>query len=202
MKKTLMLAALLTAGLAFTAHADPLAHLEGKGGIIDITGYETVENDDKITLAIFATWQNTTDKNSYASENYYMHGFQNGKELNFGWLFQNPEGYDSAVTEMQPGYSLDCYYCLTLQDYSPVDLTIYDTDNRDNAVQITVDPSSGVDPSSSDVPESVDTEQIAANDTQSLEQRVADLEERVEALEILFSMMPDIVSMVEPSAGQ
>lgn len=185
MKKLFLCAATVAAIMSCTAYAETLAHMEGDGGIVDVTGYDIVEKDDKIILEVFARWENTTDKNDRPSSFYSFKGFQNGKQLDAAWLLESPEGYDSRMTEIQPGYSIDFYDCFKLEDYSPVDMDVHDFFNTNDKVEFTIDPSNIVkadvqpDEPVSDEPDAPTVAEVI----QSLEQRIADLEARMDAME-------------------
>lgn len=182
-KKLLMLTAVFALASSITAFADSYARLESDYGNIDILGCETYSNDDGDFVFVFAQFENTTDESSYTDDYLYMQVFQDGLELDHGYVYSGeyaPEGYHEYDTKVRPGASILYYNTFELSNTTdPIEIEISEfmSGNKEECV-LDLD---------GEVVENEEAEYTADEASVSrlaqLEEKIAELEERIEALE-------------------
>ena len=172
--------------------AESIVHVEDGGGILDIFDYEVRNDGDDIAIYLLANWQNTTDRNTSAGDNFYISLYQNGKELD-GYFYSpyEPEGYDDRYTNLQPGYNTDCYFAYGLNDLSHVTfyLSCFASGEKYEFELDPADASTGDETPAEDAKDDEEQEETQGADEgeeytiADLLARIEDLEARVEALE-------------------
>ena len=184
MRKILLTICFVIALNICTFAEEPLAHMDTEYGIIDVVGYEVQDLEEGLFLFVFFDWENTKDEADTPSWNYSFKGYQNGRELSSGFCWSYEPDADNTSVSIQPGYSLRYYTCFELNDLSPIDMDVHEIMNMKSKVEFSIDPSTSglnVAPETpvSDEPDAPTIGDVIAE----LEQRIADLEARVDALE-------------------
>ena len=188
MRKLLLCAAICAATMSVTVNAEPLAEFDTEGGLVAIQGYEVEETDTGSILYLIFDWTNKTEDTAAPSSELFFVALQNGKEIELDPGYDAPDNTDGFYgVQVMPGYTTTGYTGFALSDHTPVTVIIKDRYYQDcGDFTIDLDAPSDlpateeiVDSPISDEPDAPSVAEII----QSLEQRIADLEERVAVLE-------------------
>jgi hypothetical protein len=191
MKKWLPVVATLM--LTVPVMADPLIHMDTDEGVLNVNSYEVHESKGGKYLFLLFDWTNGTNEAGSFLSNYLVDAYQNGKQVYTDLdVYYEPSGTDGfGGAQVKPGYSTTGYFGIPLTDYSEVEITVYTFENMfqedpNEMTTIFIDPSETA-PDSTATPQ---TEQVQTEQTEKevdritlLEEKVAELEARLEALE-------------------
>lgn len=183
MKKVLMLAAVFTLVICMHVYADPLAEFDTENGHMIIQRYEIAKEGSHTYLYLIFDWTNTGDDPNSPLLECLWEAYQNGKQINEDIGFDyTPDGTDGyGGTNVMTGVTTTGYTGFDLFDNSIVDIRVKSFWG-DVSASFTIDPSDYVSDANEDAPA---PETTASNDDiiAQLEQRISDLEARVDALE-------------------
>ena len=187
MKKKVVLALIATGLMAMPIHAESLGRFEGSTGNIDILGYTIASSDGADYFVALYSYENTKDESNAPWLDYLFTAYQDGVELESGYIYDYKyEDYKSADTKVRPGATLKFYEIFQLASDSPVDVEVGEMFNLDNVSPVVYTFDLSGDVTASTEQGSENDELMASSggtDLSDLIARIADLEERVSALE-------------------
>lgn len=144
MKKALILAAALSMAMSFSTYSDtvvsagteaaqettqevaPLFDLTAQKCHVKYTGFAIKQDyDGKDCLVIYMDATNLSGKSSFANQGAFIKAFQNGVELENGFILED-EACNNSVKYVQNGVTLNIAEAFVLKDRSDVDIEIED----------------------------------------------------------------------------
>ena len=189
MKKKLILIMFTAAvtAMSIPAAADPLARLESDSGNVEIVGCDTVQQDGQDYLIVLMNYENTSEESSSSPEfEFLVTAFSDGVELEHGYLYDfQYDGFRSDDTKIRPGTSLQFYELFELVPGSiEVEVQpIFNWDNISASCELDLSLAGYVSTQTEQSDTTKETEPNIVDRIKALEEKVAELEERLSALE-------------------
>lgn len=117
-------------GQALTAYAEPLAHLDGETGTVDVVGYEL--NPEENVIFVLLEYQNNSSESNSPCFEFSINAFQDGVELESSYSSNTPDDYHDSLTKVQPGSTLKYYDTFEYSGSSPIDVEVSPIFNFDS----------------------------------------------------------------------
>ena len=186
MKKQIILAAVLTIGMAVSVNAEPLARLETSYGNIEVLGGDVTSKDGKDYLVVLLNYENTEDESAAPEWEMNVKAFLDGIEMEHGHIYDfSYEGFKKADTNIRPGASLNYYTLFELEGDGFIEVEVSPLMNWNNeSASCEIDLSeTGYTPSAAEKEAASDETVDDGTQTENKDDAIAELEERITALE-------------------